>query len=91
MSERLGLKFSLYGDHVAAWRHYKVRPDKGAARPELTDERYCVYDEPHSDYLYTDAWIKKLAKDLADPAAFAQVTGRSPEPPAAPSDPTATP
>jgi hypothetical protein len=83
VSEKLGVKFSPFGHHVAAWRHYKVRPDTGAARPELTDERYCVYDEPHGDYLYTDAWVKKLAKDLADPETFKRVTARAPEPLAA--------
>lgn len=80
VSQKLGVKFSPFGHHVAAWRHYEVRPDKHALRPELTDERYCVYDEPHSDYLYTDAWVKKLVRDLADPVAFRRVTGRRPEP-----------
>ncbi len=65
VSEDLGLKFSNFGHHVAAWRHYRVRPDKSAARPELTDDRYCVWDEPHKDYLYTDAWVKKLVRELA--------------------------
>jgi hypothetical protein len=80
VSQRLGVRFSPFGHHVAAWRHYKARPETGAARPELTDDRYCVYDEPHGDYLYTDAWVKKLAKDLADPQTFERVTGRPPEP-----------
>jgi hypothetical protein len=80
VSQRLGVKFSNLGHHVPAWRYYEVRPDKHAARPELTNERYCVYDEPHSDYLYTDAWVKKLVKDLADPATFEEVTGHTQEP-----------
>jgi hypothetical protein len=78
VSEALGMKFTNFGHHVAAWRHYEVRPDKHAARPELTDARYCVWDEPHRDYLYTDAWVKKLIRDLADPERFERVTGKRP-------------
>lgn len=80
VSEKLGVTFSNFGHHVAAWRYYGVRPDKHAARPELTDDRYCVWDEPHKDYLYTDAWVKKLIKDLADPGTFEEVTGKRPAP-----------
>jgi hypothetical protein len=80
VSQRLGVKFSNLGHHVPAWRFYNVRPDKHATRPELTDERYCVYDEPHSDYLYTDAWVRKPVKDLADPETFERVAGNEPEP-----------
>lgn len=79
VSERLGVRFTNFGHHVASWRYYQVRPEQNAARPELTDDRYCLWDEPHRDYLYTDAWINKLVRDLADPAAFERVTGRAPE------------
>jgi hypothetical protein len=79
VSTALGVVFSTNGHNVAAWKHYKVRPDGGASRPELTDDRYCVYDEPHSDYLFTDAWIEKLSRDLADPQAFRRVTGSAPK------------
>lgn len=86
VSEALGVKFTNTGDHVAAWRYYKLRPDKHAARPELTDDRYCVWDEPHKDYVYTDAWVKKLTRELADPETFERVTAsaRSSSPPAQP-------
>jgi hypothetical protein len=80
VAQQLGVNFSPFGHHVAAWRHYEARPDTGAPRPELTDDRYCVYDEPHGDYLYTDAWVKKLTRELEDPNTFERVTGRAPEP-----------
>jgi len=80
VSEGLGVRFSTYGHHTAAWKHFQVRPSKDAVRPELTDSRYCVWDEPHSDYLYTDAWIRKLVRELRDPEVFERVTGRPPEP-----------
>jgi hypothetical protein len=78
VSDGLGVQFSNFSHHIAAWRYYEVRPDKHAPRPELTDDRYCIWDEPHKDYLYTDAWVKKLIKDLADPQRFEKVTGKRP-------------
>lgn len=79
VSEALGVRFSIFPHHVAAWRYYKVRPGEKAEHPALTDTRYCVWDEPHRDYLYTDAWVKKLIRDLTNPETFERVTGRVPE------------
>lgn len=59
--------------HTAAWRFYKVRPSKGAGKPERTDAKYCVYDQVHGDYVYTEAWVNKLASELTDPAVLAKV------------------
>lgn len=70
-------KFTIAG-HTAAWRHFKVRPVAGAAKPEVTDARYCVYDAAHKDYLYTDAWVEKLSNDLADAKTFRKVVGAAP-------------
>jgi len=79
VSDRLGVKFSAFGHHVAAWKHYGVRPERNDGRPELTESKYCVWDEPHDDYLYTDAWVRKLTVELADPSEFERVTGKSQE------------
>lgn len=59
--------------HTAAWRHFKVRSSSGSDEPERTDAKYCVYDQVHGDYLYTDAWVTKLSKELCDPTVLAQV------------------
>jgi hypothetical protein len=80
VEEQLGVRFSTFAHHTPAWQHYEVRPDKHASRPEVTNTRYCVWDEPHNDYLYTDAWVRKLVKDLADPERFEEATGHVPEP-----------
>ena len=64
--------------HTRAWRHFVVRPKSGDPAPEKTDPRYCVYDDVHEDYLYTDAWVSKLAGDLSDAATFQQITGQAP-------------
>lgn len=75
VQEGLGMKFTV-SDHTKAWQHFKVRPPTKASRPENTDDRYCVWDEPHGDYLYTDAWAKRLIEELANPFAYKAVTGR---------------
>lgn len=64
--------------HTRAWRHFAVRPKSGDPAPEKTDPRYCVYDDVHEDYLYTDAWVNKLATDLNDAVMFQQITGQAP-------------
>jgi hypothetical protein len=78
VADGLGVQSSNFSHHIAAWRYYEVRPDKHTPRPVLTDDRYCIWDEPHKDYLYTDAWVKKLINDLADPQRFEKVTVKRP-------------
>ncbi len=46
--------------HILCYRHFNVRPPKGAADPKACDSRFCVYDAAHGDYLYTDEWVKLL-------------------------------
>lgn len=66
--------------HLCAWRHYKVRPPGGDEHPQHTRPEYCVYDQTHEDYIYTKAWVDKLARDLADPEEYARVVGHPPLP-----------
>ena len=80
ISETLGIKFTASSDHVHAWKHYKVRPPSGAADRARTDARYCVWDEAHGDYVFTDAWIRHLIDELRDPEKFIQVIGHAPRP-----------
>jgi|SRR5271165_6970567 len=62
--------------HTRAWKYYKVRPTYGDAHPERTVPEYCLYDQTHEDYVYTQAWIDKLARDLADEGHYNAVVGR---------------
>ena len=64
--------------HTQAWRHHSVRPAHGDAKPEKTRQEYCVYDHAHEDYLYTRAWVELLARDLADPVKYEEITGKPP-------------
>jgi hypothetical protein len=55
-----------------------VRPPKGDLHPEHTRPEYCIYDQAHEDYVYTKAWVDKLARDLADPGEYERVVGHAP-------------
>lgn len=50
--------------HKRCWKRYGVRPLSGSKTPAATQEKYCVYDEPHRDYLYTPAWIEYLIEKM---------------------------
>ncbi|MDX6627580.1 MAG: hypothetical protein QOE56_2569 [Solirubrobacterales bacterium] len=80
VEEATGFRFSPSWDHVKAWRYYEVRPPDGDPNPEQTKSQFCVWDEPHGDYVYTDAWVKKLVKELKDPAKFERIIGKPPWP-----------
>jgi len=63
--------------HTCAWRHYAVRPSSGDPHPERTRAEYCLYDQTHEDYVYTQAWVDKLIRDLTDPAQYNLVISRA--------------
>jgi Protein of unknown function (DUF3644) len=65
----LGKPFNL-SHHVVCWRHFNVRPPAGSGDPKACDSRYCVYDEAHRDYVYTEAWVDHLIKTMSDPALY---------------------
>jgi len=44
--------------HTQMWKKHNVRPNSKNCEIE-----YCQYDEPHKDYIYTDAWIDLLIKN----------------------------
>jgi hypothetical protein len=78
VKNRLPYDFTQY-HHTQAWKYFKVRPKSGAENPGKTDDKYCVYDKPHKDYLYTDAWIKRLASELSEVDSFRTITGTEPK------------
>ncbi|MDR2457178.1 MAG: hypothetical protein LBD41_01665, partial [Clostridiales Family XIII bacterium] len=46
--------------HVSMWQKYKIRPGGKAKNKSDCKTNYCVFNEPHKDYLYTDDWVKFL-------------------------------
>lgn len=76
VAKRLGHTFTVT-EHTAAWQFYKVRP-RSDQKPEGTDPRYCVWDRIAKRHLFTGAWVRRLATELADPSVFENVVGHKP-------------
>jgi hypothetical protein len=75
LKHRLPQKRDRINDHlhVCCWKFFNVRPVGADPHPHRTDDRYCIYDEPHRDWLYTDAWLKLLEKECGDEAKLEQI------------------
>jgi len=65
------------------WRKLKVRPSTGDTKPERTEEKYCIYDRAHRDYVYSVAYVNKLVRDLSTEAGYLATLGLDPIPKAA--------
>lgn len=65
---------------VQSWKRLEVRPGTDSDTPQRTDERYCVYDKPHGDYLYKEAFVKKLVRHAQTSEDFRELTGSQPRP-----------
>lgn len=72
---RLSQKFTLHV-HTLCYKHFNVRPAKGAADPASCDTRYCQYDTLHDDYGYTAAWVEFLVEKLSDEGTYRFVTAK---------------
>ena len=66
-------KFSASSHHVRAWKFYKIRPAKKSKDPTVTDTRYCHYDMPHKDYVYTEKWVNYLLEEFSNAEKFKEV------------------
>lgn len=52
-----------YGDHRTLAKLFKIRPFvKEPEDPFDTDNRFCLYDGVHKDYVYTRDWINLIIK-----------------------------
>jgi hypothetical protein len=70
VAQKLGKKFDV-PLHTKAWKYYKIH--KSGKQAEGCDTRYCQYDEPHSDYIYTEEWVLFLINKLSDDSEYEQV------------------
>ena len=53
---KTGIKISI-NDHTCLWKSFRIRPSSASDSKFDTVTKYCIYDEPHNDYLYTDQWV----------------------------------
>ena len=73
-----GWKFNASYHHVKCWKYYGIRPNKGDTNPEKTNEKYCYYDKPFRQYVYTQEWIDFLIEKLKDREEYKRIFGRYP-------------
>ncbi len=64
IKKKTGIKKTMHW-HTTMWKKHKVR--KSGKNPKTT-EKYCQYDEPHGDYIYTDEWVDFLIKNESIPS-----------------------
>lgn len=56
VENQTGIKFKTH-HHTYIWKAFKIRPDNDSNDKFETNVKFCVYDEPHNDYLYTTLWV----------------------------------
>ncbi len=77
VQDRIPFIFST-GQFTKAWKRLGVRPPADDPHPEKTDETYCLYDERHRDYGYTQAYVEKLVRDCGTEQGFRDLLGTAP-------------
>lgn len=50
--------------HVVLYKLFRIRPESGADDPFDTNVTYCLYDEPHGDYVYQPDWADFIVNYL---------------------------
>jgi hypothetical protein len=73
VADRSGRPFTSY-NHTQAWKHYKVRPKKGAKQSDETNKDYCIYHPAHGDYTYNEKWVDFLVAEIADDEKWRAIT-----------------
>lgn len=58
---QVGIDMKTY-HHTCLWKAFKIRPASDSKDKFETVDKYCVYDEPHDDYLYTMEWCSFVIK-----------------------------
>ncbi|MEU8529849.1 DUF3644 domain-containing protein [Streptomyces sp. NPDC048629] len=78
VEERLPFEFSPFSEHVEMWQRFQVRPPKDSANPYETDARYSIYSEAFNAYLYTQAWVEKIIREIGTPEKYQDFFGKKP-------------
>jgi hypothetical protein len=77
VNERVPYMFTM-DHHTRLRKHFGVRPAGRTGDRSVTDQRYCVYDEPFKAYIYTEAWVDKIVREVGTTEAARNIFGRTP-------------
>ena len=75
VNEKTSFNMSM-SDHTLLWKAFDIRPFSKSDAKFNTQQKYCLYDEPHKDYLYTTEWVKFICH-LIDDCGFLKETIRN--------------
>ncbi|MFJ4466166.1 DUF3644 domain-containing protein [Streptomyces sp. NPDC089424] len=78
VEEQLPFRFSASREHAEMWKRLRIRPVKGSDNPYATVPRYCSYNEAFDQYVYTQAWINKILKEIGTAELYRAFFGREP-------------
>ncbi len=67
--QKTNKKFSTH-HHALCYKHFGIRPLRGALNPSNCDSRFCQYDDLHKDYGYTNEWVGFLVEKLSDAKVY---------------------
>ncbi|MGN8791795.1 DUF3644 domain-containing protein [Acidaminococcus fermentans] len=56
VNQKTGASLNM-ANHTCLWKAFGIRPERNSQDKFDTMEKYCLYDEPHDDYLYTNEWV----------------------------------
>lgn len=74
---RIPFKFRVH--HVTqVWKRMNLHPPNDDSHPERTRQEFCVYDRPHKDYVYTQAFVDYVSKKCETDDGFRDLTGMEP-------------
>ncbi|MGN0197252.1 MAG: DUF3644 domain-containing protein [Candidatus Gastranaerophilaceae bacterium] len=63
VKSKTGMEFNQ-SNHTDLWKAFNVRPASNSDAKFDTKAQFCIYDEPHNDYLYTSQWVDFIVKLL---------------------------
>lgn len=78
IEDQIPFKFNASTHLARAWKALGVRPKPGVKHPERTKKDFCLYDKAHGDYVYTEAFVRKVAKKVKTDRGFEELLGLKP-------------
>ena len=78
VQKRVPFDFNI-GLHTRLWKHFKLHPGRWVA-PDggETVSEFCIPNEPTRQYVYTQAWVDKIVKEIGTPEKFEAFFGSPP-------------
>lgn len=61
VKNKSGVELS-FANHTDLWKAFEIRPKPDSDSKFDTITKFCIYDEPHNDYLYTTEWVDFIVK-----------------------------